>query len=221
MLQKKGLDDTIILLLSHGANPLVMNDDFQIPLDLARVTGHSNVVRAIENCIFLFVGWLREIHGPSIFEAFSPQYVSKKIWVVAVPCDSRNPTNPRKFELAIYPDMQYTLQVREKPLDSQDFAALVRMMTEDPTIIKVIRKLNQDVRRIEHSDRTISCQFKIDKKPPNIVKTRTTGWKKTDKRELKRGSKCPNFILGSPQGLKATKSDGLSSEKTPIRRGTS
>ncbi|KAI0493479.1 hypothetical protein KFK09_023597 [Dendrobium nobile] len=106
---KKGLDGTIILLLSHGANPLVMNDDCQTPLDLARAKGNSNVVRAIQNRICLFVGWLREIHGPSILEAFSPQYVSKKIfvfWAVAVPCDSRNPTNPRKYKLAIYPNLQ-------------------------------------------------------------------------------------------------------------------
>ncbi|XP_028552184.1 putative E3 ubiquitin-protein ligase XBAT35 [Dendrobium catenatum] len=89
-----------------STNPLVMNDDCQTPLDLARVEGNSNVVRAIQNRICLFVGWLREIHGPSILEAFSPQYVSKKIWAVVVPCDSRNPTNPRKFELAIYPDLQ-------------------------------------------------------------------------------------------------------------------
>ncbi|PKU69218.1 Putative E3 ubiquitin-protein ligase XBAT34 [Dendrobium catenatum] len=105
---KRGLDSTVMLLLSHGANPLVMNDDCQTPLELARAKGHSNVVRAIENRICLFVGWLREIHGPSILEAFAPQWVSKKIWAVVVPCDSRNPTNPRKFELAIYPDLQHS-----------------------------------------------------------------------------------------------------------------
>lgn len=27
-------------------------------------------------------------------------------WAVVLPCDSRNPTAPRKFELAIYPDLQ-------------------------------------------------------------------------------------------------------------------
>lgn len=32
---KRGLEDTVNLLLSHGANPLVMNDDCQTPLDLA------------------------------------------------------------------------------------------------------------------------------------------------------------------------------------------
>lgn len=103
---KRGLEGTVNLLLSHGANPLVMNDDCQTPLELARAKGHLNVVRAIEARICLFAGWLREIHGPSILEAFAPQWVSRKIWAVVVPCDPRNPTNPKKFELAVYPDLQ-------------------------------------------------------------------------------------------------------------------
>ncbi|KAJ6821416.1 putative RING zinc finger and ankyrin repeat containing protein [Iris pallida] len=103
---KRGLDQTVNLLISHGANPLVMNDDCQTPLDLARAKGHCNVVRAIEARICLFSGWLREIFGPSILEAFAPQWVSRKIWAVVLPCDSRNPMNPRKFDLAIYPDLQ-------------------------------------------------------------------------------------------------------------------
>ncbi|KAK8951882.1 putative E3 ubiquitin-protein ligase XBOS34 [Platanthera zijinensis] len=103
---KRGLEGTVNLLLSHGANPLVMNDDCQTPLDLARAKGHLNVVRAIEARICLYAGWLREIHGPSILEAFAPQWVSRKIWAVVLPCDSRNPTNPKKFELAVYPDLQ-------------------------------------------------------------------------------------------------------------------
>ncbi|XP_058101611.1 probable E3 ubiquitin-protein ligase XBOS34 isoform X2 [Magnolia sinica] len=45
---KRGLDHTVRLLLSHGANALVMNDDCQTPLDMARAKGHSNVVRIIE-----------------------------------------------------------------------------------------------------------------------------------------------------------------------------
>ncbi|KAG0486327.1 hypothetical protein HPP92_008422 [Vanilla planifolia] len=103
---KRGLESTVNLLLSHGANPLVMNDDCQTALDLARAKHHANVVRAIETRICLFAGWLREITGPSILEAFAPQWVSKKIWAVVLPCNSRNPTNPQKFELAIYPDLQ-------------------------------------------------------------------------------------------------------------------
>ncbi|KAL0392717.1 UNVERIFIED_CONTAM: putative E3 ubiquitin-protein ligase XBAT35 [Sesamum radiatum] len=36
---KRGLEHTVKLLLSHGANPLVMNDDCQTPLDVARAKG--------------------------------------------------------------------------------------------------------------------------------------------------------------------------------------
>ncbi|PKU82778.1 probable E3 ubiquitin-protein ligase XBOS34 [Dendrobium catenatum] len=103
---RKGLEKTINLLLSNGANPLLMNDDSKTPLDVARARGHSKVVRAIEKRICLFSGWIREIHGPSILEAFVPQLVSKKIWAVVLPCNSRNPMNPQKFELAIYPNLQ-------------------------------------------------------------------------------------------------------------------
>ncbi|KAJ6819311.1 putative RING zinc finger and ankyrin repeat containing protein [Iris pallida] len=103
---KRGLDQTVNLLLSHGANPFIMNDDCQTPLGLARAKGHCNVVRAIESRTCLFSGWLREVYGPSILEVFAPQWVSRKVWAVVLPCDSRNPTNPSKFELAIYPDLQ-------------------------------------------------------------------------------------------------------------------
>ncbi|KAL0920260.1 hypothetical protein M5K25_009381 [Dendrobium thyrsiflorum] len=103
---RRGLENTVNLLLCNGANPLLMNDDSQTPLDVARARGHSKVVRAIEKRICLFSGWLREIHGPSILEAFVPQLVSKKIWAVVLPCNSRNPMNPQKFELAIYPNLQ-------------------------------------------------------------------------------------------------------------------
>ena len=35
-------------LFKFSANPLVMNDDCQTPIDVARVKGNINVVRAIE-----------------------------------------------------------------------------------------------------------------------------------------------------------------------------
>ncbi|KAG1361832.1 putative E3 ubiquitin-protein ligase XBOS34 [Cocos nucifera] len=103
---KKGLEQTVHLLLSHGANPFIMNDDCHSALDLAREKGHCNVVRAIESRICLFSGWLREHYGPGFLEAFAPQLMSRKIWAVVLPCDSRNPTRPLKFELAIYPELQ-------------------------------------------------------------------------------------------------------------------
>ncbi|PKA59246.1 putative E3 ubiquitin-protein ligase XBOS34 [Apostasia shenzhenica] len=132
---KKGLENTVKLLMSHGANPLVMNDDCETPLDLARAKGHVNVVRAIESRMCLFVGWLREINGPSILEAFAPQWVSKKIWAVVLPSDYRNPTNPQKFELAIYPDLQVSrprtlislskAQIEQSKLNQPDPALII------------------------------------------------------------------------------------------------
>ncbi|XP_042473079.1 probable E3 ubiquitin-protein ligase XBOS34 [Zingiber officinale] len=103
---KKGCEQTVQLLLSNGANPFVLNDDCHTALDLARERGHLNVVRAIESRISLFSGWLREAYGPGFLEAFAPQLLIRKIWAVVLPCDPRNPTNPLKFELVIYPDLQ-------------------------------------------------------------------------------------------------------------------
>ncbi|XP_074583010.1 putative E3 ubiquitin-protein ligase XBOS34 [Curcuma longa] len=103
---KKGCEQTVHLLLSHGANPFVLNDDCHTALDLAREKGHLKVVRAIESRISLFSGWLREAYGPGFLEAFAPQLLTRKIWAVVLPCDPRNPRNPSKFELVIYPDLQ-------------------------------------------------------------------------------------------------------------------
>ncbi|KAB2599840.1 E3 ubiquitin-protein ligase XBAT35 [Pyrus ussuriensis x Pyrus communis] len=103
---KRGLEDVVNLLLSHGANALIMNDDCQSPLDVARAKGYMNVVRAIERHICLFSGWLREFYGPGFLGILAPQLVSRKVWVVVLPCSSRKPTKPFKLELAIYPNMQ-------------------------------------------------------------------------------------------------------------------
>lgn len=103
---KKGLEETVNLLLSHGANALVMNDDCQTALDVARAKGHSRVVRVIESHICLFSGWLREFYGPGFLEVLAPQWVSRKVWVVILPCGSRKPTKPFKLELAIYSSLQ-------------------------------------------------------------------------------------------------------------------
>ncbi|XP_009764908.1 putative E3 ubiquitin-protein ligase XBAT35 isoform X2 [Nicotiana sylvestris] len=103
---KRGLEQTVKLLLSHGANALIMNDDCQTPLDVARIKGFSNVVRAIENHICLFSGWLREFYGPGFLELFAPQLLSRKVWVVVLPCGSRNLRKPFKLELAIYSAVQ-------------------------------------------------------------------------------------------------------------------
>ncbi|KAK1267753.1 putative E3 ubiquitin-protein ligase XBOS34 [Acorus gramineus] len=103
---KRGLELTVRLLLSHGANPLIRNDGCQTPLDIARSKGHCNVVRVIENHICLFSGWMREVVLPGFLETIAPQWVSRKIWAVVLPCDSRNPMSSLKLDLAIYPGLQ-------------------------------------------------------------------------------------------------------------------
>ncbi|XP_019181074.1 PREDICTED: putative E3 ubiquitin-protein ligase XBAT35 isoform X2 [Ipomoea nil] len=103
---KRGLEQTVKLLLSHGANALVMNDDCQTPLDVARIKGFSNVVRAIESHICLFSGWLRELYGPGFLDLLAPQLLSRKVWVVVLPCGSRNLRKPFKLELAMYASAQ-------------------------------------------------------------------------------------------------------------------
>lgn len=103
---KRGLEQMVKLLLSHGANSLVMNDDCQTALDVARVKGYSNVVRAIENHICLFSGWLQELYGPGFLELLAPQLLSRKVWVVILPCGARKLTTPFKLELAIYSGLQ-------------------------------------------------------------------------------------------------------------------
>ncbi|KAE9612068.1 putative transcription factor C2H2 family [Lupinus albus] len=103
---KRGLESIVKLLLSHGANALVLNDDCQTALEVARAKGHSNVVRAFESHLCLFCGWLREFHGPGFLEVVAPQLVSRKVWVVVLPAGFRNLTGPYKLELAIYSTLQ-------------------------------------------------------------------------------------------------------------------
>ncbi|XP_041006469.1 putative E3 ubiquitin-protein ligase XBAT34 isoform X1 [Juglans microcarpa x Juglans regia] len=103
---EKGLEQSVKLLLSHGANTLVRNDDCQTPLDVARVKGHANIVRAIENHVCYFSGWLREFYGPSFLEALVPKLLSRTIWVVVIPFGSSNSTMPLKMELKIYRTLQ-------------------------------------------------------------------------------------------------------------------
>ncbi|KAF3637497.1 putative E3 ubiquitin-protein ligase XBAT35 [Capsicum annuum] len=103
---KRGLDDNVQLLLSYGANPLIKNDGCQTPLEVARAKGFSNVVRTIERQICIFSGWMREFYGRGILEALAPQLLSRKIWVVVVPCSIADPAKPLKLELAIYSSLQ-------------------------------------------------------------------------------------------------------------------
>ncbi|PIA36409.1 hypothetical protein AQUCO_03400354v1 [Aquilegia coerulea] len=99
---KRGLEQTVKLLLSHGANAYVMNDDCQTAMDIARAKGYINVARTIERHVSPFFGWLRELRGPGFLEALTSQWLSKKVWAVIIPSGSRNPAKPLKLQLAIY-----------------------------------------------------------------------------------------------------------------------
>ncbi|KAJ0803125.1 putative transcription factor C2H2 family [Helianthus annuus] len=103
---KRGLEPMVKLLLAHGANALVMNDDCQTALDVARFKGFSNVVRVLENHLCLFSGWLQELYGPGFLELLAPQLLSRKVWVVVLPCGARKLTTPFKLELAMYSSIQ-------------------------------------------------------------------------------------------------------------------
>ncbi|XVF66477.1 hypothetical protein PTKIN_Ptkin10aG0038500 [Pterospermum kingtungense] len=79
---------------------------FAVRAQALRVKGNVNVVRAIEDHICLFSGWMREFYGPGFIEMFAPQLVSRKVWVVVLPTGSRNNAKPFKLELAIYSSLQ-------------------------------------------------------------------------------------------------------------------
>ncbi|CAN6223146.1 unnamed protein product [Urochloa humidicola] len=85
---------TVNLLLSHGADPFIKDEDGNTALELARQNGFVNIVRAIE-VYLLSCGWMREKYGPCSF-------MKRTIWAVVLPCEVRNPSRPRKLVLAIY-----------------------------------------------------------------------------------------------------------------------
>ncbi|KAI3996295.1 hypothetical protein MKX01_026763 [Papaver californicum] len=101
----KGLDQTVNLLLTHGAivsTPTYCTDS---ALHSARRLLFGNVVRAIENHISLFSGLLREEHYPIYHEGIGPPcYSSRKIWAVVMDSDSRQ--SGAKLELRIYHSAQ-------------------------------------------------------------------------------------------------------------------
>ncbi|KAL6639428.1 hypothetical protein ACP70R_023158 [Stipagrostis hirtigluma subsp. patula] len=143
---KKGLDQTVHLLLSHGANPFITNDDCYTALELAREKGHVNVVRAIEGRIALFCGWMRENYAPGFLEAFASQFMTRKIWAVVLPREVRSPTRALKLELAIYPELQAS-----KP---RAVIKLWRSQIEEP-------KLNQADPSITIFDKGTKTRYKL------------------------------------------------------------
>ncbi|XP_074295253.1 putative E3 ubiquitin-protein ligase XBAT35 isoform X2 [Silene latifolia] len=91
----------------------------------ANVKGFTNIVRAIENHICLYAGWLRKPMMPGFLELLAPQFLSRKVWAVVLPSGSRNLRKPFKLELAIYTSI----------LDAQPHSkiALWKADMEEPT----------------------------------------------------------------------------------------
>ncbi|CAI5980109.1 unnamed protein product [Closterium sp. NIES-64] len=84
---RKGLDQTVQLLLDYGADPLRTNDIGRRALDIAWEQHRPTMARIIENRVALYVGFVRQqqLSGPAFLQALVPQWVSKKVWVAVVP----------------------------------------------------------------------------------------------------------------------------------------
>ncbi|KAL0548128.1 hypothetical protein IC582_012573 [Cucumis melo] len=160
---KRGLENNVKLLLSHGANPLIMNDDCQSPLDVARAKGHSNVVRTIESHICLFSGWLREFYGPGFLELLAPQLVSRKVWAVILPCGARNLSKPFKLELAIYTTLQDAQPRTVVPLWKADLDQS-KLQHSDPSVLIVDNAAilsKRERKRHNHSQLSTETRLKL------------------------------------------------------------
>lgn len=105
---KRGLDKTVTLLLSRGANLLAINDEGHTPLDMARSRGHVAVVRLLEEKLCLFSGTIRELSGFGILESLAPNLVTKKVWAVVLPLKSHS-RGASEYELAIYESPKLSL----------------------------------------------------------------------------------------------------------------
>ncbi|GJP36207.1 hypothetical protein CLOM_g20728 [Closterium sp. NIES-68] len=84
---RKGLDQTVQLLLDYGADPLRPNDIGRRALDIAWEQHRPTMARIIEDRVALFIGYVRQqqLSGPAFLQALVPQWVTKKVWVAVVP----------------------------------------------------------------------------------------------------------------------------------------
>ncbi|KAI3857120.1 hypothetical protein MKW98_010534 [Papaver atlanticum] len=80
----RGLDQTVSLLLSHGAMVTASINGTNSALDIARRWSFGNVVRVIENHTCLFSGLLREVHYPRYLAGVDPPWLSGQIWAVVI-----------------------------------------------------------------------------------------------------------------------------------------
>ncbi|CAK9329195.1 unnamed protein product [Citrullus colocynthis] len=165
---RRGLENTVKLLLSYRANTSIINDACQTALEVARAAGHKNVVRAIENHICLFSGWMREFYGPEFLEVLAPHLLSRKVWVVILPCGSRNPTKPTKLELAIYASLQDAQPRLVIPL-WKSYLEEHKIQESDPSVVIVdntpnlVSRGGRRRRRSCHTSWEARCRFRKSK----------------------------------------------------------
>ncbi|CAL0299675.1 unnamed protein product [Lupinus luteus] len=175
---RRGLEQTVELLLSHKANALVRNDNNQTPLDVARSERHAHVVRAIENHICYFKGWMREFHGPWFLEAVTPQLVSRNVWVVVVPYSEE----PLKLEMMIYPTQQdsqprtvidlWKSEIEEPAFDHWD--PKLTIFNHFPrTKYRLASAIQNDKQQLQNLY-TASCGIPQVKSSPTLSDTRTS-----------------------------------------------
>ncbi|XP_078440098.1 putative E3 ubiquitin-protein ligase XBOS34 [Wolffia australiana] len=100
---EKGLHQTGILLLSHGANPLIEDRFGRNSLDKARTVGNTNIVRAIEDKICFFSGWLLAT-STADDASFLPS--SSIIWAVVLPRDYSLSRQVGSLNIALYANRQ-------------------------------------------------------------------------------------------------------------------
>ncbi|GJP66045.1 hypothetical protein CLOP_g22928 [Closterium sp. NIES-67] len=94
---RKGLDQTVQLLLDYGADPLRPNDIGRRALDIAWEQHRPTMARIIEDRVALFIGYVRQqqLSGPAFLQALVPQWVTKKVWVAVVPGSQANAARQR------------------------------------------------------------------------------------------------------------------------------
>ncbi|XP_078440054.1 putative E3 ubiquitin-protein ligase XBOS34 isoform X2 [Wolffia australiana] len=102
----RGVEQTAILLLSHGANPLYKDCLGRNSLDVARTGGHTNIVRAIEDNICFFSGWL--LVNATLYGSPS----SSVEWAVVIPRDNSLSSGAAGLNIALYSDKQSSRPLR-------------------------------------------------------------------------------------------------------------
>ncbi|KAL0814318.1 hypothetical protein Bca101_070761 [Brassica carinata] len=135
------------------ANPLVLNDDGQTPLEVARDKGFT-----IVNHICLFSGWMREFYGPAYLD-------SQNQWVVVVPTRSRNPAQPLKLEVVVYDCSLPTAKPRtvmplwkanlEEPITDQSDISVMIIVNESTILSRWRQRLKR--RNEVYTRKSVHC----------------------------------------------------------------